>query len=171
MNLELWNEQGNEEEDDPELHDPILGHNELFEYDRNLIERGSYSETRKSLKMRMCAAFVNIACGLFLMLYLIFQFPHVSYSSLYLMEKVWFTSWIFTYYIGHVQVFFAAWYAKTYPQLLLNQLWQKRMFKLHIFFWKLQQRIFLCVITVDVNKYWFEWANVKFNQYEQKTVN
>ena len=96
MNVNILNEEGNEAVIHPELYNPILGHNELFEYDRDQIERGSYMETRKSLSSKMCGASVNIACEVFLMLWLMFLFPRVSYSSLYLMEKVWLMCWILT---------------------------------------------------------------------------
>ena len=38
-------------------------------------------------------------------------------------------------------------------------------------FGKLQLLIFLCVITVDLDKYGFEWIGVKFDDYYEPTEN
>lgn len=67
---------------------------EIFEYDRDEVDRGIYKPSIKIIKAKMCNALLNIGCELFLIIWLVFVVNGPRTAPIYSAEKYWMLCWI-----------------------------------------------------------------------------
>ena len=101
----------------------VLRSGEIFEYDREEIERGNYKPSLKIIKSKMCNALVNNGCELFLIIWLIFFLKGNRTAPIYSAEKYWMLSWIIAQFLSYQVYFLAGVYACRNPRILLNHQW------------------------------------------------
>jgi hypothetical protein len=67
---------------------------EIFEFDRDELDRGIHVNSLTKVRARICNAALNIFLEFFLIAWLIFFFRQEMTAPIYWVEKYWMISWI-----------------------------------------------------------------------------
>jgi len=101
----------------------VLRAGEMFEYDRDEVERGEYRSAISNIKSKMCNAVLNNACEIFLIFWLVFFLRGDRTAPIYTAEKYWMLSWIIAQFLSYEIILFAGLYACRHPEILLDHQW------------------------------------------------
>ena len=121
-----------------------------------------FHNQRILLKKKLFSSGLYLLLDIFLIIWIFKYVPKINSKPIYLAEKVWFLTMIFSQLLNFSILFFAALHAYMNPLVLLNENLQKINYKLYIYSYIFQGVIVLSVVFIDVFQYVFILADCKF---------
>ena len=104
---------------------------EMFGYDRQMIEEGTFKTQRKVMRQKILSALFNCAIHVYLIHWLHTNIVEPVFSVIYETEKVWATLYITAQLVAESIALVSACWAYIDPRILLNGIWQQSVYKIH----------------------------------------
>ena len=102
----------------------------MFEFNREKVECGDFSSTRTDMKNKIYKSMAIMVFLLAVLSFPLIKLPALPNSELFKAEKFWLISWTTSVFIGNLTLFLAALLAYQRPTILLNDNWQKYMYRI-----------------------------------------